>query len=1205
MKLYLLCAVFVGCAGAAPVPFGSGVFEQAAPNPSAAWRARTGGGEVLVFAEGFILRRGQTIRRFRWDRSMHLTSMTAEKLRPTHSYMLSGSSGKTETLALAEEVRAVSRDGRLSVRYYFGARGFEFDVEAQPGRRAPAIRLESLDGDLALRGGDVSVAGEKLLLHAVGYSDSPDGRKSGVAVGYRLDDSRHVRLKIKAYDRRRRLVLDPVITYSTYFAGSGDDQALALREMADGSILLAGNTRSIDLPEGVSVSTLLMQPTVNLDRRCFVARISTTEKRILFTSYFGSGGFITCSAMDLDSAGRILLAGMADRATGIATPDAQYPTSPFGGAPFLARISADGKTLEYSTYLSFIFQTTVLMRAGPGETAYVVLNCGTCDVPDIAEASSSSRTGTVILRYNIAAKRFDQKTHYGGDFGSTVNGMEVAPGGALYLFGVADWQSTLTVKGAFQEAAPVPLSWPGFAAAISPDFQTLLFSSFLGGQQPLSAKNSGRTRIDSIVPLADGTLWLFGSSDDGSIPGLQPARPFPDTNPAPFMIQVKPGAAGLKRGFLASGYGFDTTFSVSSVLVSGAAPCMVSRGSGSFPGGAAPGGTLLLGCLNDAGDDLQQLTSIGYAGFPFPVIVAPSRGGGIWTLGTISGGSGRSLVPYELISSALQPFRPNDPTGVNGDLLLQYIDLKTPKPVLSSPSPLRLTDLQSVYIDTVYLAGQNFAAGMALSVQGNLIPLAPKSASSATLAYRSPSVGDPLAEVLNLRAGNYTGQLVIPLRPQPVVSDPFPVIVSNMPPAAVPLAATGSPRTFNVASPIYADSQVLWNGNQLAMAPTGPNGKLQVQIPPELAPAGQTGEFTVINQRPGGGVQRESVVITDNGSSIVSPGQSFPHIRADAFQVDRARKLLYTFTDVDASHWSVFVYQLPDNIQLQGTSIPKAGATTASFTLSTDGAYLYIADNLLRVTRFPTSTLEQDLQFQLQTDAPPQPLSPIEKRFSIRVLDDLPESVLVVTPGGQMAIYDRGQPRPYTTVDFPDLAVSAMDPVLVTGSYVYALQRADPYGPQVPCLVRYPVDGWGFGQPEDFCYPGIEWGKYPEMKAYSGTLVLQNDWEAFGILSGLDYNSLRVIANFDPARDVVSRTGMNINASFNAAGYRIDFSRMSTGEKLGHFPRINQAIYPTQMTFLDDDTLVYLEKRLANGAVSGPASAVVVSNWRSAMEAYP
>src|SRR5258708_2862165 len=350
MRIRILFAVLFLCAAATGALPDAGLFEQLVSGPRPVWRTGGGTSEMLVLPGGFCLRLGRNIRRFRWDRSMHLESLVPEHPLPSTSYALSSQSGTARALPHAERVRAISRDHRLSVLYYVGPRGLEFDIEVEPGSRPPTVRLESADGDFSLnRDGHLAVADESLSLKPVAYS-TRDGQRRTASANYRLDDTRHVSIEISKYHSNERLVIDPVMTYATYFAGSGDDAPLAIRELEDGSVLFAGTTTSIDLPQGVSLNTILMEPSqAYLGRRCFVARVSPANKRIHFVSSLGSN-FTNCTAMDVDSSGRILLAGAARGSPVLARSQAQYPTTKYSPDGFLARISADRKPPETPTY---------------------------------------------------------------------------------------------------------------------------------------------------------------------------------------------------------------------------------------------------------------------------------------------------------------------------------------------------------------------------------------------------------------------------------------------------------------------------------------------------------------------------------------------------------------------------------------------------------------------------------------------------------------------------------------------------------------------------------------------------------------------------------------------------------------------------------------------------------------------------------------
>src|SRR5207248_4394383 len=59
---------------------------------------------------------------------------------------------------------------------------------------------------------------------------------------------RQIAFKIGAYDPTRPLVIDPVLIYSTYLGGSGDDLASSIAVDFANNLYIAGTTSSTNFP---------------------------------------------------------------------------------------------------------------------------------------------------------------------------------------------------------------------------------------------------------------------------------------------------------------------------------------------------------------------------------------------------------------------------------------------------------------------------------------------------------------------------------------------------------------------------------------------------------------------------------------------------------------------------------------------------------------------------------------------------------------------------------------------------------------------------------------------------------------------------------------------------------------------------------------------------------------------------------------------
>jgi len=137
-----------------------------------------------------------------------------------------------------------------------------------------------------------------------------------------------------------KLNSDGSVAYSTFLGGSGNDVPTAMAVGGDGSVYLAGTTSSSDFP----VTSAAFSKTASSD---FVAKISPDGKVLSFATYFTA----TAAAVAVDSAGVAYLTGAATSALFTTSGSLQPSFGGGGNDAFAAKISADGSSLRYSTYL--------------------------------------------------------------------------------------------------------------------------------------------------------------------------------------------------------------------------------------------------------------------------------------------------------------------------------------------------------------------------------------------------------------------------------------------------------------------------------------------------------------------------------------------------------------------------------------------------------------------------------------------------------------------------------------------------------------------------------------------------------------------------------------------------------------------------------------------------------------------------------------
>ena len=136
--------------------------------------------------------------------------------------------------------------------FYGLQRKLEFDFIVAPGANPAPIRLGvsgasriTLDdtGNLLLS----FSAGDVLLNMPVAYQEE-DGARHPVEVRFVLRADNEVGFRVGDYDRSRKLVIDPSVSYATYLGGRFEDDGNAIAIDSSGNAYITGQTTSTNFP---------------------------------------------------------------------------------------------------------------------------------------------------------------------------------------------------------------------------------------------------------------------------------------------------------------------------------------------------------------------------------------------------------------------------------------------------------------------------------------------------------------------------------------------------------------------------------------------------------------------------------------------------------------------------------------------------------------------------------------------------------------------------------------------------------------------------------------------------------------------------------------------------------------------------------------------------------------------------------------------
>ncbi len=178
----------------------------------------------------------------------------------------------------------------VNLVYYGNQSQLEYDFMLAPGVSPSIIRL-TVAGEQSLY---VDAQGNLVLRMANGEVLQPRpfiyqqiaGSKQAIPGRYVLLGANQVGFAVGAYDTTRPLIIDPVLTYSTYLGGNGDDQAYGVALDSAGNAYVTGYTYSANFP-----TKNAFQATYHGGGDVFVAKLNAGGNALVYSTYLGGRGF--------------------------------------------------------------------------------------------------------------------------------------------------------------------------------------------------------------------------------------------------------------------------------------------------------------------------------------------------------------------------------------------------------------------------------------------------------------------------------------------------------------------------------------------------------------------------------------------------------------------------------------------------------------------------------------------------------------------------------------------------------------------------------------------------------------------------------------------------------------------------------------------------------------------------------------------------
>ncbi len=407
------------------------------------------------------------------------------------------------------------------------------------GRRTP-LRIDA-SGDLVIQAGE-----DQIRLHKpVVYQASEGAARHFVDGHYVLKGDNRMSFEVSSYDPDKSLVIDPVMVYSTYLGGSGDDYGYGIAVDSSGNAYVTGRTTSADFPTASPLQAVFGGGSYD----AFVAKLNPAGSALVYSTYLGGSDYEAGGGIAVDSSGNAYVTG--------ATISTNFPTAnplqaAYGGGiydAFVAKLNPTGSALVYSTYLggSDIDGGSGIAVDSSGN-AYVTGDTISTDFPTAnpLQAGLGGIQNAFVVKLNPAGSSLVYSTYLGGSSYDEGNGIAVDSSGNAYVTGD-------TISTDFPTANPLQAALGGiqnaFVVKLNPAGSSLVYSTYLGG--------SGQDQGNGIAVDSSGNAYVAGITGSPNFPTASPLQAFPGGSFNAFVAKLNPAGSTLVYStYLGGGQGY-------------------------------------------------------------------------------------------------------------------------------------------------------------------------------------------------------------------------------------------------------------------------------------------------------------------------------------------------------------------------------------------------------------------------------------------------------------------------------------------------------------------------------------------------------------------------------------------------------------------------------------------------------------------------
>jgi uncharacterized protein (TIGR03437 family) len=423
----------------------------------------------------------------------------------------------------------------IDLTYYGSEDRLEYDFIVAPGGDPSVIEL-TFDGVERL---DIDAAGDLVLTTSSGdlrqqrpivYQQAA-GEKRLIAGDYALRGERRVGFRLGDYDRSLTLIIDPILTFSSFLGGRLFDEMHGVALDSQGNIFVTGTTGSADFPA----------PAPRRPRSgpsdAVVLKLDPRAATVLYSTFLGgSADEAFFHWVAVDSSGNAYVAGSTESTN---FPTLQPIQVASGGGfedAYAAKLDASGN-LVYSTYLGGNgddFPEGVALDAAGA--FYVAGGTNSTNFPTSNPRQAIFGGGdydAFLTKINSAGAALVYSTYLGGSAAEIGSDVSVDSQGSAYLTGDTNSTNFPTTPGAYRTTGAGGTD--AYLTKLNADGSTIVYSTRLGGSELDSAV--------SVAVDAAGSAYVGGSTESANFPVTSPRPPIAGQDV--FVTKFAPDGASL------------------------------------------------------------------------------------------------------------------------------------------------------------------------------------------------------------------------------------------------------------------------------------------------------------------------------------------------------------------------------------------------------------------------------------------------------------------------------------------------------------------------------------------------------------------------------------------------------------------------------------------------------------------------------------